>query len=265
LPLSKENIVGAEGYSMNCRIYLLALLLFLLGGCADKASQVDEQPQPKPHYTLGLSHLQSGNPTLALKEFLQAVAANPENPDVHAGLALAYQSKKAYELAEKHYVQALQLSDNDPKILNNLATLYIALERWDEALEYFNKAAENLLFMRTELALMGKGYVYYRQGHYQKSLDAYREAEAIAPRMPTLHFHVAETYVALGLNDAARASYEKALVYASGYSEARYQLAVLLLKEKKFEPAKAQLSLIVEQDPLSDWGSRAAEILKTVN
>lgn len=249
---------------MSCRIFLFALLL-LLAGCADKANKGDEQAKPKPHYTLGLSHLQSGNPTLALKEFLQAIADNPADPDAQAGLAMAYQSKKAYDLAEKHYLQALELSDHDPNIQNNLATLYIALERWDLALEYFNKAAENLLFMRTELALMGKGYVYYRQGKYQQSLDAYREAQAIAPRMPTLHFHVAETYAALGLNDAARAAYEKALLYAGGYSEARYQLAVLLLKEKNFEQAKVLLNTIVEQDPLSDWGTKAAEILKNIN
>lgn len=246
---------------MLFRTMIAVLLTVLLVGCV---SSKNKQPKAMPHYTLGLSFLQSDNPTLALREFLKAVENNPKDPQVHAGLARAYQYKKAFALAEQHYLKALAYSDNDPKYQNNLAALYISMERWDQAIEYFQKASENLLFMRSELALMGKGYAYYRKGDYPAALQAYREAETVAPRQAALHFHIGETYTALGQMDLAVASYEKALLHAPNYSEARYQLAVLLLKEQQLDEAKNLLMIIVEQDPLSDWGMKAKDFLKSL-
>ncbi len=246
---------------MAYRNFAVVLLIFLLGACV---SSSDMEPKARPHYTLGLSHLQAGNPTFALREFLKAVEDNPNDPQVHAGLARAYQSKNAFILSEQHYKKALALSDNDPKYQNNLGALYLSMERWDQAIEYFNEAAGNLLFMRSELALMGKGYAYYRKGDYPAALQAYRDAETIAPRLASLHFHVGETYAALGREKLAKASYEKAIFFAPAYAEARYQLAILLLKEQQIDAAKEQLSKIVEQSTLSDWGLRAADFLKTL-
>ncbi len=246
---------------MLFRTMTAVLLIVLLVSCA---SSKNKQPKAMPHYTLGLSFLQSNNPTLALREFLKAIEKNPRDPQVHAGLSRAYQYKKAFALAEKHYLMALSFSDNDPKYQNNLAALYISMERWDQAIEYFQKAAANLLFMRTELAIMGKGYAYYRKGDYPEALQAYREAEAIAPRQASLHFHIGETYSALGQSDLAVESYEKALLHAPDYSEARYQMAILLLKNQQIEKAKNLLTIIVDQDPRSDWGMKARDFLKAL-
>lgn len=246
---------------MSYRTFSVVLLSILLAACA---STSEIPPQASPHYTLGLAHLQSGNPTLALKEFLQAQENDPDAPQVQAGIARAYQAKKAYTLAEQYYKKALLLSDNDPMYQNNLAALYISMERWDQAIDYFNKASENLFFVRIELALMGKGYAYYRKGDYPTALQAYREAEAVAPRLAPLHFHIGETYAALGRQELASRSYEKAIFYAPAYSEARYQLAILLLKDQQIDAAKEHLQTIVEQDPLSDWGYKSAEFLKSL-
>ncbi len=246
---------------MPVRIITSVLFVMLLAGCVSTGAI---QPKARPHYTLGLSYLQSDNPTLALKEFLKAVENNPGDPEIHAGLARAYQIKKAYALSEQHYKKALDLSDNDPKYQNNLAALYISMERWDEAIDYFSKASENLLFMRSELALMGKGYAYYRKGDYPAALKAYHEAEVITPRLAPLHFHIGETYSALGRTEQAGASFEKAILYAPTYSEARYQLAVLLLKEQQIDEAKKQLAVIVAQDPGSDWGMKSSDFLKAL-
>jgi tetratricopeptide (TPR) repeat protein len=236
-------------------------MLVLFAGCAGSNNK---PPKAMPHYTLGLSFLQSDNPTMALREFLRALEENPKDPQVHAGLARAYQYKKAYPLAEQHYLKALAYSDNDPKYQNNLAALYLSMERWDQAIDYFQKASENLLFMQSEVALMGKGYAYYRKGDYPAALQSYREAESIAPRQATLHFHVGETYAALGQQDLAIAAYKKAVLYAPAYSEAHYQLAILLLKAQQIEEARDQFKIIVEQDPISDWGIKSNDFLKAL-
>ena len=243
------------------RAFCTALFVVMLFGCVNSGKKY---PKAKPHYTLGLSYLQSENPTLALREFLQALERSPRDADIHAGLALAYQYKKAYALSEQHYLKALNYSDDEPRYQNDLGALYLTMERWDDAISFFDKASKNLLFMRTELSYMGKGYAYYRKGDYPAALQAYSEAEAISPRLATLHFYRGETFQATGRLDLARASYGKALSYIPNYSEARYQLAVLDLKEKRLTQAKTHLKAIVDQDPLSTWGIKSADFLKTM-
>ena len=78
---------------MLFRTITAVLLIVLFAGCV---STNNKQPKAMPHYTLGISFLQSDNPTLALREFLKAVENNPKDPQVHAGLARAYQYKKAF-------------------------------------------------------------------------------------------------------------------------------------------------------------------------
>ena len=106
------------------RIICLIMLGALLGGCAGSAGKVKGS---EAHYLLGVSYLQEQNPTLALKEFLQAEALDSRDADIQAGLGQAYQLKRAFAEAEKHYLRALKLRRDDPQIQNNLVCLKITV------------------------------------------------------------------------------------------------------------------------------------------
>ena len=243
------------------KITAAVLITLILVGCG---ISVERKNQARSHYTLGLSHLQSGSPTMALKELLEAEKIDSEDAEIQAVLAQAYQLKKAFAKAEQHYLKALKLSDNDPRYQNNLAALYIDMEQWDQAIAYFRKASENLLFMRTEVALTGAGYAYFRKGDFPAAVNAYQEAAAIAPGYAPINLRLGEVLYALGRDAEAREQFERALKQSPNYSEAHYRLGLVLLREKKLHSASGSFRRVVDLAPDSEWGRKSASILKTL-
>ena len=158
-------------------ILLLGIIVSL--GCSAGRTQPDE---PDPHYLLGISYLQEGNATLALKELLAAEKNYPGDPDIHAALGQAYHMKRAYSQAETHYLEALDINSDDPRIENNLGALYLDMKKWDQALHYFQSAADNLLFTDPEVALTGMGFAYFNKGDYLSAVEAYKQALNQDPR-----------------------------------------------------------------------------------
>ena len=123
----------------SCSALFLALLTLLpLFGCISTKDKTDG----KVHYTLGISYLREPNYSLALKEFLLAAEANPDDPNIHLSLGQTYQLMRAYDDAEKSYKKALRLSDASftPICQNNLGALYLDMKRWDDAIAALERA-----------------------------------------------------------------------------------------------------------------------------
>jgi len=224
----------------------------------------EKKNQAKSHYTLGISHMQSGSPTMALKELLQAAKIDSGDAEIPAALAQAYQAKKAYPEAKKHYQRALDISGNDPRYQNNLGALFIDMEEWDKAIESFGKAAENLLFMRTEVALTGIGYAYFKKGDFPAAVNYYQQARGIAPGFAPISMRLGEVYYALGQDVPARDELEKAIKLSPNYSEAHYRLGLINLREKNIRKAAEEFRQVVALSPDSEWGLQAANFLKTL-
>lgn len=249
----------------STRFLFFCLMIIGLSGCVSTAqNQQQQQQQADVHYKLGVAHLQAQNPTSALKELLIAVEHEPENSSIQVALAQAYQLKKSYQNAERHYLKALEISKNEPRYQNNLASLYLDMEQWDKAADYFDKASGSLFFLKTHVALTGRGYAYYRKGDYAAALAGLKEALALAPLYAPAHFYKSEVYRSLGQTDLSRGSLERAIELAPHYLQARYQLAVLLLKEQQREKAASEFQAIIDLAPDSEWGVKSATLIKAL-
>ncbi len=247
------------------RLLLYAFLILGLFSCVPAGQQAQKKSQQADvHYKLGISHLQGNNPTQALKELLIAVENGPDNDAIHVALAQAYQVKKAHSQAEQHYLKAIELSGNDPRYQNNLASLYLDMQQWDKAINYFDKAASNLLFSSAHIAFAGKGFAYYQKQDYPAALEQYKEAIALAPRYASAYLLRSEVYLAMGQELKAKHSLEKAIDIAPGFSQARYNLAVMLLKEQQLDEAKSHFELIVDVASGTEMGLKSVEMLRAL-
>jgi len=241
------------------------ILMLSLYACVPVNQQAQkDHHQADVHYKLALAHLQADNPTLALRELLIAVKQNPKNSSIQIALAQTYQRKKAYPQAEKHYLEALRLSDNDPRYQNNLATLYLDIEEWDKAIDYFDQASKNLLFVNAHVAVVGKGYAHFKKMDYPAALNYYNEAIQLVPRYYSAYFLKSEVYQALGDVELEKSALQRAIELAPQFIRARYQLAVLLLQENSLAEATEQLEVILEFSPTSELGSKARKLLKSL-
>lgn len=243
----------------------LLSLVFALTACAPAPQQAaSDQHQADVHYRLAIAHFQADNPTLALKELLTAVDYNPRDSEIQVALAQAYQAKKAYALAEVHYLKALQLSPENPRYQNNLGALYLDMARWDQAIDYFGRAAGNLLFMNTHIALAGKAYAYYRKGDYEQALSCFAEAIATAPGYAPAYYLRSEVYRTLYQAEQEEGSLRQAIDLAPDYLKARYRLAQIMIDKNHHKEAREQLAAIIASAPSSDWGVRANDLMRSL-
>lgn len=165
---------------MLARLYL-PIICLLLTACTTTTSGPPRQ-EARAHYLRGVSALAENNPTMALQEFLAAEKASPRDADIQAGLARAYMQKHAYALAEKHLQKTIALTNGAPQHYNDLGALYLSMERYDEAITAFRKAAENLLFATPEVAWTGLGRAYYEKHDYAAAERYYQKARELNPR-----------------------------------------------------------------------------------
>lgn len=252
---------------MFCVRVLVVILLAGLFACAPVVSQKQQEAkqQADMHYQMGVSHLQSNSPTMALKELLQASQNGRDDSELHAALAQAYQLKKAYTKAETHYLRAIALSDNNPRYHNNLASLYLVMQKWDKAINHFEIAGSNLLFFNSHVALTGIGFAYLKKQDYPAALQQFEEVIAVTPRYAQVYYLQSETYEAMGQSENARRSMEKAIEVAPGFAQAIYQLGVMLLKEQQIAAATEKFERVVDLAPTSEWGMQSAEMLRRLS
>ncbi len=244
------------------RIFPLVLLFGMLAGCGMAANKTN---RAEAYYLLGVSYLQEQNPTLALKEFLQAEQINADDADLQAALGQAYQLKKAYPEAEAHYLRSLKLSRDNPQVQNNLGALYLDMQRWDQAIRYFRLASGNLLFTRQVVALTGLGYAYYQKGDYLEAVSAFKNALAQDPHYAQAHLMLGETYVALDKNELAITEFRQALKAAPDYARAQYDLGLAFRRQGDNAKAMEAFREVVRLAPDSEFGAKAADYLKLLH
>jgi len=239
--------------------------LLILSACVPAGqTRTDKLQQADVHYKMAAAHMQANNPTMALKELLQAVQKDPENSSIHVTLAQAYQQKKAYSLAERHYLESLKLSESDPRYQNNLAALYLDMGQWDKAILYFDKAANNILFSSAHVALTGKAYAYYKKGDYTQALTFYQEAADLAPRYAPAYYRKSEVYRQLNNTELEKLALQRAIDIAPQFLQARYRFAELLIATDELKQAEQQLQTIIEFSPTSEVGIQATGLLRSL-
>jgi Tfp pilus assembly protein PilF len=217
------------------------------------------------HYMLGVSSLNEQNPTGALKEFLEAEKYDPNNHEIQAGLAQAYWLKKAHDLAEKHFLKAVELSDNDPKYYNNIAALYLSMERYDDAIAAFRKAADNLLFDRPELAWTGIGLANYEKQDYAAAQRAYLKALELNPRYYLATYRLGELYYNQDRPVEALDMFTRTIELAPGLTDAHYWQGLVYMKMKETEKANNSFREVIRLAPQSELAKLSSKYLKIIN
>lgn len=238
---------------------VVLILCGLLVGCAEPQKKI---PQQDVHYILGVSYLQEGNASRALQEFHKAYEANAHDPDVLVGLGRAYQLKGAFAEAEGYYLQALKERPDDSLIENNLGALYLDLQRPDDAIFYFGKAASNLMFASSEVSFTGLGYAHFQKREYLEAINAYRKALAQNPRYDQAHLRLGETYYAMGKTDRALGEYHQALKLNSNNLVTHFQLGLAYMKLNNSTEAVQYFRNVVRMAPSSDLGEQADHYLE---
>jgi Tfp pilus assembly protein PilF len=251
---------------MSLRFVPVVLALLTLAVACVPVEQVKPKKEIAEYHTiLGVSALNEKNPTEALREFLLAEEADPNDPEIQSGLAQAYVGKRAYELAEQHLLKAIALSNDKPKYENNLGALYLTMGRYDDAIVRLRKAADNLLFARADQAWTAIGIAYYQKQDYASAETAYKKAMMLNPQFVRAPFRLGELYYNLDRPAEALDIFKRAIQLAPGFSTAHYWLGLTYMKMKDHDQARAAFSEALRLAPDSEVARLSANYLRIID
>lgn len=133
--------------------------LTLLAGCVTSSpgETASNQEAARLNTDLGVGYFRQGRLDLALERLERAVEQDEGYARAHSSLALVYEALEHNEDAEAHYQQALRLGERDPALLNSYAVFLCRRDRAEEALDYFEQAADDRLYATPAAALTNAG------------------------------------------------------------------------------------------------------------
>ena len=189
-----------------------------------------EQFKPKfiSKFYAGLAHSTLHQFSKAIESLLEAeelAQSGEQNRLTHFfyfQLGAAYERNRQYNTASKIFNKALNLFPEYHNAMNYLGYMWVDIDRnIDEAAELIKKANE--LDPENAAYIDSLGWLYFRQGKYDKALIELLRASELTKEEPdsTIFEHIGDTHQKLGDTKKAKAAWKKALD--------------LLIKQKKKE------------------------------
>jgi Flp pilus assembly protein TadD len=165
-----------------------------------------------PTENLGRSRLAQGDSEGAVKAFIDAQEADPDNLPARYRLARLYERLGNLDGAVTQYEGILERWPHESIAANNLAMLLVrsefaSPESYDRALALakgFSEAPQPEL--RDTLA-----WVHLARGETRRALEILRQVVTEAPETPTFRYHLAMAQLESGQQGAARTNLEQAL------------------------------------------------------
>jgi tetratricopeptide (TPR) repeat protein len=194
--------------------------IHLLGGNVDLAkATVSKTIEQLPHstqlhrYLAGLYEHEK-KPEQAAQCYLQALALEPDNADLHAGLGDALLAMGEPEQAVASFRQAISLRSEFFDALFQCGNALIALKRWDEALASYEECVR--LNPGNAPAFSNRGVALLGLGRHDEALTSYDRAISLDPQYCDAVFNRGTLMGALRRFDEALECYALALRLSSG-------------------------------------------------
>jgi adenylate cyclase len=136
-----------------------------------------------------------------------AIALNPDLPEAYVALATAYiQHDRNWTAAADALSRARSLDPNDAEMLSLFGHFAAAAGRPDQGAEYFRRAVQgdplNLLYRKYH----GRALHYARRP--KESVTELRQAIALDPQFPGLHYELGRALLMLGDSSGALAAFQ---------------------------------------------------------
>lgn len=175
---------------MTFRAALFVLLAGMLAGCVttgkpDPLTTTKGREDARDAYIqLGIGYLQNGNTEQAKVPLRQALELDSSSADAHAALALVYQTEMEPKLAETEYRKALS-SRTDARILNNYGGFLFEQQRYQEAIEAYDKAADDSMYPERSRVFENLGLVSLKLDQREQAKQYFEKALRLNRRQPS--------------------------------------------------------------------------------
>jgi lipoprotein NlpI len=164
------------------------------------------------------------DPDLAVRQCTLALQSRELSPaNLAAALSHrgnAYQTKGAYDLAIRDYDQTLALNPEDSDVFNNRGNAYLRKGEWDLAIRDYDRTVS--LNPDHARAFNNRGNAYQYKGQYDRAIQDYDEAIRLDPNSALPFNNRGRAYHAQGAYRRAIQDYDRAIDLQPDYGLAYY-------------------------------------------
>ncbi|HEY6140502.1 MAG TPA: protein kinase [Thermoanaerobaculia bacterium] len=176
----------------------------------ERAVAADPQ-NPDVHLTLGDLRWQTGKYGDAISEYKATLAQEANNADAFLGLAETYKASGKAKDAEAAYSKSIDLQPNYWGGYNKLGAFYASQGRYADAARMFEKVVQ--LVPDNLVGYNNLGAVYTHMGRYEDAITVFSRSIRTKPTAQA-NISLGTCYYYLGRYSDAAAAYEKATVLA---------------------------------------------------
>jgi tetratricopeptide (TPR) repeat protein len=190
-------------------VTLVAYMGDIEAGIAEFNHALEIDPSDSNAYReLGIVYLHSVSQGLALNSWNQAIELDPTNAVAYYNRATATSDSDPIQ-AEQDFLQAIKYRPRYHQALMNLANLYRNQGRYDEALQYYDRAIHAYPYFW--FAHWNRGVAYSDMGEYEKAIAVYEIALEMNPYYPDIYDSMGIDYTHLGEYQKAIQAFETAI------------------------------------------------------
>lgn len=128
----------------------------------------------------GVLYQKRGKIKEAIKKFKASIEILP-TAEAHTYLGWAFSLQGRYDRAIQECYRAIHLDEDYGNPYNDLGSYLIVYKKYDESLQWFEKAIKAPRYEERHFPYFNLGRVYEFKGDWYKAIDHYREAFRIQP------------------------------------------------------------------------------------
>ncbi len=234
---------------MEKKFIALIILISILNvfGCTKKDEKTLLAEKVKPHVDQGTKAYQSGNYALAIEEWRKAQEINPKLDYLHSNMGMAYKFAGQPEKALEEFQKYAESRPKDAHVWNNIGSIYREQGDNAKAIEFYKKAIS--LYADYHLPHYNLGLIYREMGDYDKAIQHLTKANQIHNKDYMSLLYLGKTWRAKGNSAKSLEALQKAKEISPLNPEVRYEYALELYNQKKYEEAESQFKELMVDYP----------------
>jgi type IV pilus assembly protein PilF len=237
-----------------------------LTGCASSPGTLSKQERIERLLDIAGAAISESDFVSAFETLKQVQSMDDSVPRQYFLYSLAYLNKNEIGLAESNARKALELDPDYSAAKNALGKILLDQGRLSEAEPLLKSAANDILFREAYLSKTNLGLLYFRKMDL-KSSELWLQ-RAIADKGPTTClalFHLGKVQLEQkNLEKALRNFHMASRGSCGGLSEAHLAVGQTLLKQRKFDLARAKFIEIQRLFPASETSDQAIEAIRGI-
>jgi len=213
---------------------------------------------------LGEAYLAGGNLMAALRELKKAEGYDPEDHITQFDIGLVYYYRERYDQAIQYFEKAIRLKPDFAPAINSMGNAYLEKADWDNAIAAYRKITEDVFYGTPHFAYSNMALAYYQKKDYRQAEKYFLEALKLNPEFANALGGLGMTYTAMGRYADAEKKLERAVRKNPKLPQLHYELGRAYRGLGDRQKAREEFQLTIDLAPESVMADEAQRQLREV-